>query len=96
MGRQIARSTDVVFCLTFAQLGSIGDERNVSKGQSLYDVHFPYLLTLSAYKIWTLFAHKFEVDLDPLSSFVCGRHIWMAPKAAKLGIFADCTAHEMF
>ena len=31
MGRQIARSVDVVFCLTFAQLGSIGDERNVSK-----------------------------------------------------------------
>ena len=55
MGRQIARSTDVVFCLTFAQLGSIGDERNVSKGQSLYDVRkmfgFPYPLTLSAYKI---------------------------------------------
>ena len=32
MGRQIARSADVVFCLTFAQLDSIGDERNVSEG----------------------------------------------------------------
>ena len=37
MGRQIARSaarppSDIaVFCLTFAQLHSIGDERNVSK-----------------------------------------------------------------
>ena len=38
MGRQIARSVDVVFCLTFAQLGSIGDERNVSKGSSIWNV----------------------------------------------------------
>ena len=36
MGRQIARSADVVFCLTFAQLGSIGDERNVSKGGAFH------------------------------------------------------------
>ena len=88
MGRQIARSADVVFCLTFAQLDSIGDERNVSEGgregQSVYDVRkifsnfIEHLLNLSLQNRYC-YIDKFKVICSQIRGILCGRHICGRP-----------------